>query len=141
MAAFVIPTVSRATKRHETIQDFMLTNDTATIAVEVPVYLTDRDLDHYRETLGFSVPFRLGPGETLTGHIDLLQFRNGKVYILDYKPDAKHDKPIEQLMVYALALARRTGLRLLDLMCAWFDDEHYYEFAPLPVVHKRRRAA
>lgn len=36
------------------------------------------------------------------------------IHILDYKPDARHDKPIEQLMVYALALSRRTGLRLLD---------------------------
>jgi hypothetical protein len=33
--------------------------------------------------------------------------------ILDYKPGASKEKPITQL--YALALSRRTGLRLYDL--------------------------
>jgi hypothetical protein len=37
-----------------------------------------------------------------------------------------------------LALSRRTGLRLFDFTCAWFDDHHYFEFQPLHVVHKRR---
>ena len=44
MASFVIPTVSRNTKRHESIQDFMLVNDSVTVAVEVPVYLTEADV-------------------------------------------------------------------------------------------------
>jgi hypothetical protein len=44
-------------------------------------------------------------------------------------------------MVYALALSRRTGLRLLDFKCAWFDDANYYEFYPLHVVHKRKPTA
>jgi hypothetical protein len=39
-------------------------------------------------------------------------------------------------MVYALALSRRTGLKLFDFVCAWFDEHHYYEFFPLHVVHK-----
>ena len=59
------------------------------------------------------------------------------IQILDYKPGAKREKPIEQLMVYALALSRRTGLRLYHFKCAWFDDGHYYEFYPLHVVHKK----
>jgi hypothetical protein len=141
MASFVIPTVSRNTKRHETIQDFMLVNDSVTVAVEVPVYLTEADVRHFTDTLGFSIPFSLEEGAAITGHIDLLQIRGGMIHILDYKPEAKHDKPIEQLMVYALALSRRTGLRLLDFKCAWFDDAHYYEFYPLHVVHKRKPAA
>ena len=41
-------------------------------------------------------------------------------------------------MVYALALSRRTGLRLFDFVCAWFDDRHYFEFYPLHVVLKRK---
>jgi hypothetical protein len=39
----------------------------------------------------------------------------------DGPPSATQEKPIAQLMVYALALARSTGLRLYDLVCAWFD--------------------
>jgi hypothetical protein len=42
-------------------------------------------------------------------------------------------------MVYALALSRRTGLRLYDFVCSWFDQDHFYEFFPLHVVHKRSR--
>ena len=48
MAAFVIPTVSRNTMRHPKLQDFMLTNDLATVAVEVPVYLTHEDTECWR---------------------------------------------------------------------------------------------
>jgi ATP-dependent exoDNAse (exonuclease V) beta subunit len=101
------------------------------------VYLTPEDLRHLTEDLGFHIP--LPTTATLTGHIDVLQVRNGRVHILDYKPGAVHERPIAQLMVYALALSRRTGLRLYDFVCTWFDDQHYYEFYPLHVVHKRRR--
>jgi len=59
-----------------------------------------------------------------------------EAHILDYKPHAAREKPIAQLMVYALALSRRTGLRLYDFTCAWFDEHHYFEFFPLHVVHK-----
>jgi hypothetical protein len=56
-------------------------------------------------------------------------------------PRKPRQKPIAQLMVYALALSRRTGLRLYDFVCAWFDEHHYFEFYPLHVVHKRGRPA
>jgi ATP-dependent exoDNAse (exonuclease V) beta subunit len=82
-------------------------------------------------------PLPLPRAITLTGHIDVLQIRNGRIHILDYKPGASHERPIAQIMVYALALSRRTGLCLYDFVCAWFDDQHYYEFYPLHVVHKR----
>jgi ATP-dependent exoDNAse (exonuclease V) beta subunit len=75
---------------------------------------------------------------TLTGHIDFVHVRNGAVHILDYKPKARLEKPIPQLMVYALALSRRTGLKLYDFVCAWFDKHEHFEFYPLHVVHKRR---
>ena len=64
--------------------------------------------------------------------------RNGQVHILDYKPDAAPVKPIEQLMIYALALARRSGLRLYHLRGAWFDERDYFEFYPLHLVHRKR---
>jgi ATP-dependent exoDNAse (exonuclease V) beta subunit len=78
---------------------------------------------------------------TLTGHIDLVQIRNGAIHILDYKPGARHEKPIAQLMIYALALSRRTNLKLFNFVCAWFDEHNYYEFYPLHVVHKQRHIA
>ena len=67
----------------------------------------------------------------ITGHIDFLQVRNGAVHILDYKPDARTNRPIAQLAIYALALTRRVpGLKLFDIKCAWFNEQEYCEFFP-----------
>ena len=144
IAAFVLQSVATNKLRHEALQEFMLLNDSVTVAVEVPIVLTAQDIRHYQEKLGFAIPFSLPARGVITGHIDFVQIRNGMIHILDYKPGAKTDKPIEQLTIYALALSRLTGLRLFHFKCAWFDGEHFYEFYPLHVVHKRgrlRRAA
>jgi ATP-dependent exoDNAse (exonuclease V) beta subunit len=107
--------------------------------VEVPVYLSPEDLAYFKRASGFDIPIEAEG--TLTGHIDFLQIRNGSIHIVDYKPNAKSEKPIPQLMVYALALSRRTGLRLYDFVCSWFDEHNYFEFYPLHVVHRRTRPA
>jgi ATP-dependent exoDNAse (exonuclease V) beta subunit len=53
------------------------------------------------------------------GHIDFLQVRNGTIRILDYKPDARTDKPFAQLTIYALALTDMVpGLKLFGIKCA-----------------------
>jgi hypothetical protein len=65
---------------------------------------------------------------SITRHIDFV--RNGAVHILDYKPDARTNKPIAQLTVYALALSRLTGIKLFDIKCAWFNENEYCEFFP-----------
>jgi transposase-like protein len=140
IAAFVLQSVATNKLRHETLQEFMLLNDSVTVAVEVPIVLTADDVAYFREALGFAIPFTLERGAAITGHIDVVQLRNGMIHILDYKPGAKTDKPIEQLTIYALALSRLTGLRLFHFKCAWFDGEHFYEFYPLHVVHKKPRA-
>ncbi len=76
----------------------------------------------------------------ITGHIDILQIRNGQIHILDYKPKAEKERPIEQLTLYAMALSRLTGLRLYEFKCGWFDEKDYFEFYPLHVLHKPRKA-
>ncbi|MDO8664938.1 MAG: PD-(D/E)XK nuclease family protein [Candidatus Liptonbacteria bacterium] len=72
----------------------------------------------------------------ITGHIDFIQIRNGQIHILDYKPNAAKERPIEQLTIYALALSRLTGLKVFNFKCAWFDEKDYFEFFPLHVVYK-----
>ncbi|MCX6758803.1 MAG: PD-(D/E)XK nuclease family protein [Candidatus Nealsonbacteria bacterium] len=215
MAGFAVPAASDNKQRHETLQKFMLFNDSVTVATEVPVYLTREDLAHMRTQLGFEVyrpaaevarsgsvshlthpaapiftkvnrigrdwakrpatisapgrpaadieaallgqsqsdagPKRHAPKsyqllqrddelpKLITGHIDFIQIRNGSIHILDYKPNAAKEKPIEQLTLYALALSRLTGLRLFEFKCAWFDEKNYFEFFPLHVVYKRKR--
>ena len=134
-AALVLPTSPSNKKRHETLQRFMLVNDSVTIAVEIPVYLTQDDIGYYR-TRSFDLEF---DSNVITGHIDFLQIRNGNIHILDYKPDARKEKHAHvQLTIYALALARRTGLPLKFFKCGWFDEKDYFEFFPLQAVYKQR---
>lgn len=53
------------------------------------------------------------------------------MHILDYKPDARTNKPIAQLAIYALALTRLVpGLKLFDIKCARFNEEEYYRIFP-----------
>lgn len=138
IANFVVQAISNNKLRHEILQDFMISNDSVTVATEVPVLIDSDDLRHYKHELNFDIPIDLNDGEYITGHIDLVQIRNGLIYIMDFKPSAKKEKPIEQLTIYALALSRLTGIRLYHFRCAWFDKENYFEFFPLHVVHKKK---
>jgi len=133
LAAFVLQATPDNKARHEAVQRFFLANDSVTVATEVPVYIRREDVAHMESVLDFKISdsglvrFKGGKQEEqlprlLTGHIDLVQIRNGQVYILDYKPGASKERPIEQLTWYALALSRLTGLRLFEFTCAWFDE-------------------
>ena len=153
LANFVLQAVKENKQRHSELQRFFIANDSVTVAAEVPVYIRKEDIEHMENQLGFEIPEYLetkrsrpnaeivekkisGIPRLLTGHIDLVQVRNGQIHILDYKPNAAKEKPIEQLTWYALALSRLTGLRLYEFKCAWFDEHDYFEFYPLHVVKK-----
>ncbi len=144
IAHFVLQAVKENKFRHEALQRFMIATDSVTVASEVPVYITGEDMEHLQRALGFEIAgFEEWKKERkrilITGHIDFLHVRNGQVHILDYKPNAEKERPIEQLTWYALALSRLTGLRLYEFVCAWFDDKNYFEFYPLHVVMKKTR--
>ena len=124
-------------QRHEAIQSFMTANDSVTVACEVPVYLTGDDIRYYLSK-GFTLDLE-NCKTPVTGHIDILQIRNGLIHILDYKPGAERIDATSQLTIYALALASRTGLAVKDLKCAWFDDKNYYEFFSLHAVYRKRK--
>jgi hypothetical protein len=166
LAKFVLQTVPETENktRHEALQRFFIANDSCTVATEVPVYIRKEDIEHMENVLKFKILGEDGlifrgdkeqsdrrnrlnaqstsaRGRLLTGHIDLIQIRNGQVHIMDYKPNAAKERPIEQLTWYALALSRLTGLRLFEFTCAWFDEKDYFEFYPLHVVKKIQRPA
>lgn len=138
-ANFVLQAVANNKLRHEKLQEFMLANDSVTVATEVPVLLEPDDIHHFRHELNFDIPLDIE--KSITGHIDFIQVRNGMIHILDYKPSARKEKPIDQLTIYALALSRLTTIRLYHIKCAWFDKENYFEFFPLHVVYKRKKGA
>jgi len=139
LASFVLQSVKDRKLRHDALQKFMLANDTVTVATEVPVYITKDDIEHMQTQLSFEI-FGDIP-KLITGHVDFLQIRNGQIHILDYKPKAEKEQPIEQLTLYAMALSRLTGLRLFEFKCAWFDEKDYFEFYPLHVLHKPKRTS
>ncbi|MCL5958812.1 MAG: PD-(D/E)XK nuclease family protein [Chloroflexi bacterium] len=124
-------------ERHDAVQSFMLTNDSTTIACEVPVYLTLEEIAYFARK-GFHIGLE-DQQTPITGHIDVLQVRNGLIHILDYKPDAYKVNPVSQLVIYALALASRSKLPLRDFKCAWFDERNYFEFFPLHAVYARAK--
>lgn len=146
LANFVLQAVQDNKQRHEALQRFFIANDSVTVASEVPVHIHREDVEHMENELNFKItdgaieikgdknPKPLP--RLLTGHIDLLQVRNGQIHLLDYKPGAAKEKPIEQLTWYALALSRLTGLRLFEFKCGWFDEKEFFEFYPLHVVKK-----
>jgi transposase-like protein len=139
IANFVTQAVSNNKARHEALQNFMIANDTVTVAAELAVLIGSDDINHLKFESGFDIPITLKDGEYITGHIDLIQVRNGLLYIMDFKPSANKEKPIDQLTLYALALSRLTGIRLYHMRCAWFDNKNYYEFFPLHVVYKLKK--
>jgi len=136
---FVLQAVANNKLRHQILQEFMLVNDSVTVGVEVPVLLGQDDILHFQNQLNWQVPIDLADEEVITGHIDIVQVRNGTIHIMDYKPSAHKVKPVDQLTLYALALSRLTSLRLYHFKCAWFDEDDYFEFFPLHVVMKKKR--
>jgi hypothetical protein len=114
--------------RHSILQKFFLATDMATVAVEVPVYLTSEETGTIIKTKG-----------GLLGHIDFLQIYNGRIRILDYKPEASKEKHVvDQLLLYAIALSTRTGIHLKQIDCAWFDEKNYYKFKALDAYYKMK---
>ena len=117
----------------------MLANDSVTLAVEVPIWLTASDIDALEHEHGIRLFDDASTHQSITGHIDFLQIRNEHTHILDYKPDARKETHAHvQLTIYALALARRTSLPLKFFKCGWFDEKGYFDFFPLQGVYTRR---
>jgi transposase-like protein len=116
MAGFAVQAATSNREKHKLVERFMLINDKATVACEIPVWYWEKNID-----------------TGITGHIDILQVRNDLVYILDYKPAAEKQNALKvasQLYQYASALSFRTRVPLKNMRCAWFDEESYYEYSP-----------
>jgi transposase-like protein len=139
LAALGLLLARKTRDRHPSVQDFMLANDSSTVACEVPVYLTAEEIGYYKSK-GFFVTLPESP-RPITGHIDVVQARNGFIHLLDYKPKARQIDPVNQLVVYALAFASRTRLPVKVLKCAWFDEKDYFEFFPLQAIKPKSAAA
>ncbi len=116
LAEIALQITNNNTERHQIVENLMLKNDTATIAIEIPVYLNQGN-------------------STITGHIDILQIRYNKLHILDFKPEKiNKEQTITQLCLYAEALSRITNTELKKFKLAFFNNRNYYEFSPVKKV-------
>ncbi len=116
---------------HTKVQVFMLNYDKNSIGAEIPIWLMPEELGCYKELFNDKNP--------LTGHIDVLQIKNNKIWVWDYKPKAHLEKfATTQTYFYALMLSKRTGIPLDDFMCGYFDEKIAYTFEPsktkLPMI-------
>lgn len=112
---------------HTAVEVGLLQADSKTISVEVPLWLDPHEQRGYEELFQSSGP--------LSGHIDILRYENGKIWIWDYKPGAHKEKwAATQLNCYATMLAARTGLALENFMCGYFDAQTSFVFKPVPLV-------
>src|ERR1700687_2143258 len=80
-AGLIIPAVGNNKLRHETLQRFMLANDSVTVAIEIPIWLTEDDISALERQHHVELVAKNGSERVITGHIDFLQVRNGAVHI------------------------------------------------------------
>ena len=113
---------------HANVQVFMLSHDTQTMAVEVPLWLYPKEYGTEMEGKFREFFKEEGP---LSGHVDILRLEGDKIWIWDYKPKAHKEKYAStQTYFYALMMSKRTGIPLEHFMCGYFDDKSTYVFKP-----------
>jgi hypothetical protein len=118
---------------HSNVQVFMLSYDSKTLGVEVPIWLMPDELSRYEELFASKEP--------LSGHIDVLRLEDDKLWIWDYKPNAIKEKYAStQTYFYSIMLSKRTGIPLDKFMCGYFDDKTSFVFKPVEKYLQGRQA-
>ena len=99
LTKLVLTTSQKPKSAHETVEQFFLINDSTTVCSEFLVFINPKEMD----SLNIDIP--------LTGHIDLIQIKYNKLYILDYKPNLRHpEQYVSQLQLYKIAIHKRTTI-------------------------------
>jgi len=100
---------------HNSVESFFLINDSSTVSTEIPVFLNP-------DEIGTEVP--------ITGHIDILQARYGKLYILDYKPNLNHPEHFSsQLHLYRESIIRRMNIPKERISMIAFNEHCAFEYS------------
>lgn len=116
LAEKALITKKKTESKHEAVERFFLLNDSKTVCSELPVFIKADET----ELKDFDIP--------LTGHIDLIQVRFNKLYIMDYKSNLKRPEThTSQLLWYREAIHERTSLPKDQIIPAVFNEHGYYE--------------
>ena len=116
LTKLALATSQKPKSAHETVEQFFLINDSTTVCTELPVFSNPKEID----SLNINTP--------LTGHIDIVQIKYDKLYILDYKPNLRHpEQYISQLQLYKKAVHKRTTIPEENIIPCVFNEYGYYE--------------
>ncbi len=108
---------------HSRVEVFLLEHDKKTIAAEVPLWFEPEEME--------AISPLLDAHKILTGHIDILQVEDGKIWIWDYKSNVEKEiYAPTQTFFYALMLSKRTGIPLKYFRCGFFDASTACFFEP-----------
>lgn len=109
--------MSNRNSAHDSIESFILINDSITVCTELPVFLNPSE----SKDLGIRVP--------LTGHIDIIQMKDNKIRILDYKPNLNRPENFaSQLDLYRRCFSRRTSIPEKEISIGVFNEHGYMEY-------------
>ncbi len=75
----------------------------------------------------------------ISGHIDLILFSNGIIYISDYKPNLNNYNKfryIPQLCAYAFIIMKILNLTINHVKCIIFSEKNSWEFSPSLLTEK-----
>jgi hypothetical protein len=102
--------------RHERMQTFLMLSDRASVAVEVPVWMTPKESRLF--------------DSNLTGHIDVIRLTD-KIEVWDYKPSASRELfACCQVYWYVRMLSARLNLDMDEFRCGFFDAYNAYIIDP-----------
>ncbi len=108
--------VSLEGSRHERMETFLMLSDRASVAVEVPVWMTPKESQLF--------------DSNLTGHIDLVRLTD-KIEIWDYKPYASREIFAScQVYWYCRMLSTRLSIDIDEFRCGFFDAYNVYVIEP-----------
>jgi len=117
LTSYALTLQKKQQSAHEAVEEFFLLNDATTVCTELPVFLNPK------ETQLFSI------NTPLTGHIDLVQIKDNRVYIMDYKPNLNNpSRYIDQLLAYKEAVHHRTRIPKKDIIPIAFNHHSYFEY-------------
>lgn len=108
--------VSISGSRHHRMETFLMVSDIATVATEVPTWMTPKESQVFNSNL--------------TGHIDLVRLTD-KIEIWDYKPWASKEVfACCQVYWYCRMLSSRLHIDITQFRCGYFDKRNVYLVEP-----------
>ena len=122
------------------LQKFMLANDSVTLAVEVPIWLTEDDIAALEKKYGIELVRRVGAAER---HHRPHRFpagaqrRGAHPGLQTGRAHQQTDRAARDLCARADARWCRVS-KLFDIKCAWFNEEEYCEFFPRTLFTQKR---